>query len=65
MNRKKGSLAGISLNNKIFAIGGGNGVECLSEVEMFDLDAGSWTLTSSMRQEVPFCLLECIIANAR
>ncbi|KAI4306898.1 hypothetical protein L6164_030138 [Bauhinia variegata] len=42
LNRKRGSLAGISLNEKIYAIGGGDGVECFSEVEMFDLDVGRW-----------------------
>lgn len=55
LNQKKGSLAGVSLNNTIFAIGGGNGVECFSEVEMFELDAGRWIQTPSMRHEVFFC----------
>ncbi|KAK9283972.1 hypothetical protein L1049_012230 [Liquidambar formosana] len=48
LNQRKGSLAGASLNNKIFAIGGANGVECLSDVEMFDLDVGRWIPTRSM-----------------
>lgn len=54
LKRQKGSLAGVSLNDQIFAIGGGNGVECFSEVEMLDLDVGSWIQTPSMRHKVFF-----------
>lgn len=52
LNRKKGGLAGISLNEKIFAIGGGDGVYCFSEVELFDLDVGRWIPTQSMLNKV-------------
>lgn len=49
---KKGSPAGASMHNKIFAIGGGNGAECFSEVEAFDPNFGSWIYTQSMLQKV-------------
>lgn len=52
LNQKKGSLAGATLDNKIFSIGGGNGVEIFSDVEMLDLDIGRWIPTQSMLQKV-------------
>lgn len=48
----KGSLAGATLQNKIFAIGGGNGRESFSEVEMLDSDLGRWIMTQSMLEKV-------------
>ncbi|PNX83764.1 kelch-like protein, partial [Trifolium pratense] len=48
MNRKKGSLSGAALNDKIFAVGGGNGLESFSDVEMLDFDIGRWIPTRSM-----------------
>ncbi|XP_050287446.1 uncharacterized protein LOC126726263 isoform X1 [Quercus robur] len=51
LNQKKGSLAGATIDNKIFAIGGGNNVECFSNVEMLDLDIGRWIPTRSMLQK--------------
>ena len=48
LNRKKGSLAGISLESKIYAIGGGDGNETYSEVEMFDPYLGKWICSPSM-----------------
>lgn len=52
LNKEKGSLAGATLNGKIFALGGGNGIECFSDVDMFDLDVGRWIPTRSMLQKV-------------
>lgn len=52
MNEKKGSLAGAMLDSKIFAIGGGNGAECFSDVEMYDANVGSWIPTQSMLEKV-------------
>lgn len=52
LNQKKGGLAGVSLGDKIFAVGGGNGTECFSDVEMLDLDAGRWIPTLSMFHKV-------------
>lgn len=58
LNKKKGSLAGATLDEKIFAIGGGNGLECFADVEMFDMDVGRWIPTRSMLQTViPVCFL--------
>ncbi|CAK9160616.1 unnamed protein product [Ilex paraguariensis] len=51
LNQKKGHLAGASLYDKIFAIGGGNGVECFSNVEMFGLNSGRWIFTQAMHQK--------------
>lgn len=53
LTQRKGSLAGVSLNDKIFAIGGGNGVECFSEVEVLDPETGRWISALSMQQKVP------------
>lgn len=52
LNKAKGSLVGASLYEKIFAIGGGNGVECFSEVEILDLNIGSWIRSQSMLEKV-------------
>ncbi|KAA0066646.1 kelch-like protein 17 [Cucumis melo var. makuwa] len=46
----KGSLRGVSIGNKLFAIGGGNGIESLTDVEMLTLDIGRWICTRSMLQ---------------
>ncbi|KAM5560560.1 hypothetical protein ABKV19_021632 [Rosa sericea] len=51
LREKKGSLAAATTNNKIFAMGGGNGIECFSDVEMLDLDVGRWIRTQSMLQK--------------
>ncbi|CAN6715472.1 unnamed protein product [Malus baccata var. baccata] len=51
LREKKGSLAAATTNNKIFAMGGGNGVDCFSDVEMLDLDMGRWIYTQSMLQK--------------
>lgn len=52
LNQKRGSLSGICLNEKIFAIGGGNGVQCFSEVEVFDTNVGMWIPSKSMQYRV-------------
>ncbi|KAL6561741.1 hypothetical protein OROMI_017342 [Orobanche minor] len=44
-------MAGASLYETIFAMGGGNGVECFSEVELLDLNIGSWMSTQSMLEK--------------
>lgn len=50
LKQKKGSLAGATLNGKIFAIGGGDESRSFSEVEMFDPVLGSWIYSPSMQQ---------------
>lgn len=52
LNLAKGSLGGVSIGNKLFAIGGGNGIESFSDVEMLDMDLGRWICTRSMLQRV-------------
>lgn len=52
LNAKKGSLAGATLNDKIYAVGGGSGNEYYSAVEMLDLDVGAWIPSRSMLQKV-------------
>lgn len=42
------------LHDNIFALGGGNGLDCFSEVEMLDLDIGRWIPTRSMLQKVKY-----------
>lgn len=57
MNRQRGSLVGVSLNDKIFAIGGAAECEPFSDVEMYDPDTGRWIPTSSMLCKVPFVIV--------
>ena len=64
LKEKKGSLAGATLDGKIFAIGGGNGVECLSDVEMLDLIVGRWINTRSMLQKVNV-VLDLLLVNVK
>lgn len=52
LNKKKGSIAGASIHGKIYAIGGGNGVECFAEVELFDINVARWMPTRSMLEKV-------------
>ncbi|OMO78064.1 Kelch repeat type 1 [Corchorus olitorius] len=40
LQQKKGSFSVLSLEGRMFAFGGGNGIECFSEVEMFDPNIG-------------------------
>lgn len=47
-------MASVSLEDKMLAVGGGDGVECFSEVEIFDLNVGRWIPTQSMHNKVPF-----------
>lgn len=58
LKEKKGSLAGASLNDKIFAIGGGNGAQCFSEVEMFDFNIGNWISARPMMKKVSYSYLQ-------
>jgi hypothetical protein len=60
LNRMKGSLAGITLKEKIYAIGGGNGNETFSEVEVFDPYLGKWICSPSMLSSVCFRPLSCL-----
>lgn len=52
LRRKKGNLAAVSFHDKIYAIGGGNGFESLSEMDMYLLDIGMWISTQSMLHKV-------------
>lgn len=52
LNQKKESLTEVSLNNKIFAVGGSNGVDCFSNVEMLDLHNGRWISIHSIQDKV-------------
>ncbi|KAE9610842.1 putative kelch-type beta propeller [Lupinus albus] len=49
LSRKKGSLAGVSMINKIFEVGSGKGTFCFSDVEILDFDIGCSISTRSMR----------------
>lgn len=52
LTQRKGSLAGVSVKDKLFAIGGGNGVQCFAEVEVLDPNTGRWIFSRSMQQKV-------------
>jgi Kelch motif len=53
----KGSLAGVALGGKIFAIGGGDGQNCFSCMEMLDPSVGKWVFSESMNEKVPYKLI--------
>ena len=63
LNQKKGNLAGVSFNERIYAVGGGNGTECLSAVEIFDLDYERWIPTKSMLHKVDLLWLSLFNAS--
>ncbi|KAL5196745.1 hypothetical protein ABZP36_000257, partial [Zizania latifolia] len=42
LTRDKASLAGVSLNGKIYTFGGRDGNQCFSDVEVFDPVYGKW-----------------------
>ncbi|GKA64108.1 development/cell death domain-containing protein [Tanacetum coccineum] len=52
LNQKNENLAGATVKDKIYALGGGkNGVDSYSSVEMLDFDVGTWIPTRSMLQK--------------
>lgn len=64
LNKVMGSLAGATVNNKLFALGGGDGHESFSDVEMLDLDAGRWIPTQSMRHKVIVFFCSCFFSRS-
>ncbi|KAJ9539880.1 hypothetical protein OSB04_026386 [Centaurea solstitialis] len=42
-------VAGASISDRLFVVGGGNGLQCSSEVQYLDLHAGKWLLARSMQ----------------
>ncbi|PWA35514.1 development/cell death domain, Galactose oxidase, beta-propeller [Artemisia annua] len=65
LNQKNGSLAGATVKDKIYAHGGGNGVDCHSAVEMLDFDVGASIPTRSMLQKPHFIYFVNEISKAR
>ncbi|PWA34422.1 development/cell death domain, Galactose oxidase, beta-propeller [Artemisia annua] len=65
LNQKNGSLAGATVKDKIYALGGGNGVDCHSAVEMLDFDVGASIPTRSMLQKPHFIYFVNEISKAR
>ncbi|KAI3875060.1 hypothetical protein MKW98_019633 [Papaver atlanticum] len=51
LSHQKGCLSGVTLCDKFFAIGGGDGLNCFSDVQMFDPAVGRWIPTQSMHQK--------------
>nr|GEW38536.1 histone acetyltransferase HAC1-like isoform X1 [Tanacetum cinerariifolium] len=52
LNKKYGSLAGATVKDIIYALGGGNEVDFHSAVEILDFDVGAWIPTRAMLQKV-------------
>ena len=52
LTRDRWSLAGVSVNGRIYAFGGGDGTECFSDVEMFDPTHGKWIKNQPMLEKV-------------
>lgn len=65
LNEKKGSLAGATLNDKIYAVGGGSDNEFSASVEMLDLDVGAWIPSRSMLEKVDITLvyMSCVMSD--
>jgi hypothetical protein len=57
----KGSLAGVSVNGRIYAFGGGDGTKCFSDVEMFDPVHGKWIKIQPMLEKVSVSTILCSI----
>lgn len=45
------------MDGKLFAVGGGDGSECFSDVEMFDPNIGRWISARSMLQKVVYLFM--------
>lgn len=60
LNREKGGLGAVSLDGKIFTVGGGTKQEYFSEVEMLDPNAGRWIPTRSMLHKVTLKVNFCV-----
>ena len=59
LTRDKGSLAGVSVNGRIYAFGGGDGSQCFSDVEIFDPPHGKWIKNQPMLEKVSGSLSWC------
>ena len=60
LTRDKGSLAGVSVNGRIYAFGGGDGSQCFSDVEIFDPTHGKWIKNQPMLEKVSVSLSWCL-----
>lgn len=65
LNRPKEGLAGATLNNKIFAIGGGNGPETFSEVEMLDPALSRWIYSTPLLHRVHLIPCNCKFISSK
>ncbi|XP_076894783.1 uncharacterized protein LOC143547184 isoform X1 [Bidens hawaiensis] len=52
LNKKNGNLAGATVKDKVYAVGGGYGEDFYSSVEVLDFDAGAWIPARSMLEKV-------------
>lgn len=52
MKTKRGSLGGVAVGDRIYAVGGGNGQASFSEVESYDPYLGTWLPCTSMFEKV-------------
>ena len=60
LSRDKGSLAGVSVNGRIYAFGGGDGSECFSDVEIFDPSLGKWIKNRPMLERVLLSIVQLL-----
>jgi hypothetical protein len=59
MKIKRGSLGGAAVQGKIYAVGGGNGVNNFAEVEMYDPGTDSWMAAPPMLDKVGAHSCDC------
>lgn len=60
MKTQRGSLGGVTVGERIYAVGGGNGMASFSEVECFDPHLASWLPCTSMLEKVIECVSESL-----
>ncbi|KAJ0088065.1 hypothetical protein Patl1_31453 [Pistacia atlantica] len=54
LKKAKSGLGGVTFDNKIYAIGVGNSVDCFLDVEMSDLKLERWISMLPLQQKVHF-----------
>jgi len=60
LSREKGSLAGVGVNGRIYAFGGGDGSECFSDVDIFDPSLGKWIKNQPMLERVIVSIVQLL-----
>jgi hypothetical protein len=52
MRIKRGSHGGVTVHDKLYAVGGGNGALSYDDIECFDPNVGRWIPSTKMLERV-------------